>query len=184
MKKPFYLLLSLTFFAATIVSFSQQNSYAQVPKSASSPQETSLQTAEPQKNASIIEGVWLTQKKEKNAKIQISRCSGDASKYCGKIVWLESPTYEDGTQKVDRNNRDTSKRDRPLMGLNLLTNFDEIEKNKFWDNGKIYNPEDGDIYNCEINYYVKDNIEKLEVHGYVGITLFGKTQTWVRSSLD
>lgn len=185
MKKPFYLVLSFTFLAASTVSFTQQKSYAQVPKSASSTaQPASLQTTESQKNASVIEGVWLTQKSEKNAKIQISRCTDDKTKFCGKIVWLESPTHEDGSPKVDRNNPDTSKQDRPLVGLNLLTNFDEIEKNKFWGNGKIYNPEDGDIYSCEITYLVKDNIEKLEVHGYVGISLFGKTQTWVRSSLN
>ena len=42
---------------------------------------------------------------------------------------------------------------------------------------KIYNPEDGKEYNCKMT--LKDP-NTLEVRGYVGISLFGKTQTWTR----
>ncbi len=37
-----------------------------------------------------IKDIWLTQKEEKNAKMEIQECAGNPEKICGKIVWLES----------------------------------------------------------------------------------------------
>ena len=132
--------------------------------------------------SSKIEGIWLTQKEEKNAKVKITRCSKDATKFCGQIVWLESPTYKDGTPKIDRYNTFKEKKSRPLMGLEILSGFTEVDETH-WENGQIYNPEDGDTYKCEISYVVENDQEKLNLRGYVGIPLFGKTQTWIRATL-
>jgi uncharacterized protein (DUF2147 family) len=46
-----------------------------------------------------------------------------------------------------------------------------------WSDGKIYNPEDGKEYNCKMTL---EGPNTLLVRGYVGISLFGKTQTWTR----
>jgi uncharacterized protein (DUF2147 family) len=127
-----------------------------------------------------IKGVWLTQKDEKNAKIEIGECKGDPRKLCGKIVWLEEP-LRDGKPKTDLNNPASNLKERPLMGLELLKNFTKSDSTT-WENGKIYNPEDGETYSCTIRLTQDDNgNEVLEVHGYVGIELLGKTQYWIRS---
>tara|TARA_A100000171_G_C2067026_1_gene112844 strand:- start:54 stop:542 length:489 start_codon:yes stop_codon:yes gene_type:complete len=131
--------------------------------------------------SSKVEGTWLTQKEEKNAKIEIKRCVNNAELYCGKIVWLQTPNYEDGTPKVDRNNPSLALTDRPLLGLELLSNFSQSDETT-WEDGTIYNPEDGETYNCTITFIQEDGVDKLNVRGYVGFSLFGKTQTWVRSS--
>ena len=46
-----------------------------------------------------------------------------------------------------------------------------------WSGGRIYNPEDGKTYKCKLT--LKDD-NTLTVRGYVGLTIFGKTQYWTR----
>jgi len=116
-------------------------------------------------------GVWLTQGGK--SKVQIYDCG---RKLCGKIIWLKEPKNEAGTEKLDVNNPDEQLQKRKILGLGLLSDFvvDEYEDHA-WTSGKIYNPEDGDIYSC--NMELQDD-GSLEVHGYVGLPLFGKTQIW------
>lgn len=120
--------------------------------------------------ADDIIGTWLTGSEK--AKVQIFK-SGD--KYYGTIVWLRNPTYEDGTPKVDKNNPDKSKQGNTIVGLNMLKNFsfDEDE----WNGGTIYDPENGKLYSCKIS--IRDG-NKLDVRGYIGISLLGRTETWFK----
>jgi uncharacterized protein (DUF2147 family) len=46
-----------------------------------------------------------------------------------------------------------------------------------WDDGKIYNPKDGKTYSC---YMKVLNANTMEVKGYIGFSLIGKSQTWTR----
>jgi uncharacterized protein (DUF2147 family) len=120
-------------------------------------------------NADVILGTWLTASGK--AKVLIYK-QGDV--YNGKIVWLKEPLYPDGKPKVDKNNPDASKRNVPIMGYNLLKGFvfDEDE----WEDGTIYDPENGKTYSCTIKY--RDG--KLDLRGYIGISLIGRTQTWFK----
>lgn len=117
----------------------------------------------------IIIGTWLTASGK--AKVQIYK---ENSKYYGKIVWLKTPNYEDGTPKVDKHNPDAAKQKVPLMGLNMLKGF-EFDEDE-WENGTIYDPENGKTYSCYIKY--RDGM--LDLRGYIGLSLIGRTQTWFR----
>lgn len=128
---------------------------------------------------SLLEGKWYTTKPEKNAVIEIKKCTPDGDTYCGEIVELQTPNYPDGTPKIDKNNKNEKLRTRPILGIHLLTGFKKDGENS-WSEGKIYNPEDGDIYSCEITLKKDGETEFLDVRGYVGVPLFGKTQTWMR----
>jgi uncharacterized protein (DUF2147 family) len=50
--------------------------------------------------------------------------------------------------------------------------------NTEWSDGEILDPKNGKTYRCDIQ--LTDNGEKLNVRGYIGITLFGRSQTWER----
>jgi len=117
-----------------------------------------------------ILGVWTTE----NAKSQIQLYKS-GGKFFGKIIKLKDPLNEQGKPKVDKNNPDASKRNQPLIGLNVLRDlsFDEDE----WNGGRIYNPEDGKDYKCLMRL---PNSKKLEVRGFIGFSLIGKSQTWTR----
>ena len=126
-----------------------------------------------QNKADDIIGVWLTGGKEP-AKIQIYR-SGE--KFYGKIIWLKNPT-ENGKQRMDTNNPDETKRNNPVMGTVILSGF-RFDGDEEWKGGDIYDPESGKTYTSYM--YLKDT-NTLKVRGYVGISLFGRTETWTRTN--
>lgn len=121
--------------------------------------------------ADAILGNWLNE--EKDAKIQIYKTG---SAYFGKIVWLKNPNEADGTPKIDKKNNAAALRSRPIMNLVILTkfNFDDGE----WEDGEIYDPKSGKTYSSNM----KLKGDKLEIRGYVGISLLGRTTVWTRSN--
>jgi uncharacterized protein (DUF2147 family) len=133
---------------------------------------TSSNFAPTQNDADAILGVWLTG----TGKGKIKIFKGTDGKYHGKLVWLKEPKNPDGTIKVDKNNPDDSKKKTPLLGLQNLRNF-TYEGDKKWEGGQIYDPENGSDYSCKIEL-MDDNT--LEVRGFIGISLFGRTDVWKR----
>lgn len=127
-----------------------------------------------QVKADDIIGIWLTSGKEP-AKIQIFKSSG---KYYGKIFWLKNPT-NGGNAKVDNNNPDKGKQNQPIIGLVILKDF-SFDGDDEWEGGTIYDPESGKTYSCNLTLKNKNT---LHVRGYVGISLFGRTETWTKTIL-
>jgi uncharacterized protein (DUF2147 family) len=126
----------------------------------------------PKDNPGAVVGTWLNG--TKRGHVQIYEKGGT---YFGKLIWLKEPNDpETGKPKTDSKNQDASRRSRPLLNLPLMYNF-KYDGGNVWSDGKIYNPEDGKEYNCKMT--LKD-LNTLDVRGYVGISLLGKTQTWTR----
>jgi len=131
-----------------------------------------VQISQAQKfNADAILGTWLTGTQK--AAVTVYKENG---KYFGKISWLKTPLNEEGKAKMDKNNPDDKKKTVLLMGLNLLKDFVHNGEDK-WEKGTIYDPENGKTYSCKIT--MVDN-DKLDVRGFVGISMLGRTQTWIR----
>jgi uncharacterized protein (DUF2147 family) len=120
-------------------------------------------------------GVW--EPSHGKAKVKITKVG---NKYFGKIVWLKFPTYDDGTKKVDKNNPDPKMHETPLLGYKILKDFEYAGK-KTWENGTIYDPENGSTYNCVIKL---TNENTIEVRGYIGVSAIGRTDTWKRLSKE
>jgi len=119
-----------------------------------------------------IVGVWKNG--EGTGMVKIFK-NGD--KYQGKIVWLKVPNDpETGKPKLDKNHPDEKVRSRPVLGLINTWGF-VYKGDKTWDEGNIYDPKNGSTYDCTIR--MKDN-NTLEVRGYIGISLIGRTDTWTR----
>lgn len=118
-----------------------------------------------------LEGLWFNQ--EKTGKILITKAPN--GKFYGKVVWLKEP-LENGKPKVDRLNEDPKLRSRPRLGLPVLMNFVKDGDNKY-DEGTIYDPLNGKTYSCKITY----NGKTLDIRGYIGISLFGRTTVWSRA---
>jgi uncharacterized protein (DUF2147 family) len=118
-----------------------------------------------------LEGLWYND--IKSAKVEITR--GNDGKFYGKVVWLKEP-LKNGKPKVDELNEDPKLRSRPRLGLQLLNGFVKDGDNKY-DDGTIYDPLNGKTYSCKITY--KGNT--LDIRGYIGISLFGRTTVWSRA---
>ena len=129
--------------------------------------------ADKSKEQDSILGNWQTG--NKLAKVQIYK-SGD--KYFGKIIWLKEPNDKEGKPKTDILNPDKKLQQRPLMGLLMLKDF-VYDEDYVWKGGEIYDPKSGKTYSCKIT--LKDNGKTLNVRGYIGISLLGRTDVWTRA---
>ena len=122
-----------------------------------------------------ILGIWLNEDKDAHVNIYLEN-----DKYYGKIVWLKDPIDEEtGKPKLDDENNDESLRDRPVMGLLLLHDF-EFDGDDEWEDGKVYDPKNGKDYSCYMEFPDEDDKNKLKVRGYIGFSLLGRTTYWTR----
>ena len=116
-------------------------------------------------------GTWHSEGKE--SKIEIYK-KGD--RYFGKVAWV-SRKNADGSPVLDVNNPDAKLRSRPITGIVIMRDFKHAGKN-VWEDGKIYDPKNGKTYSCKMTLINKN---QLDVRGYVGISLIGRTTTWTRA---
>jgi uncharacterized protein (DUF2147 family) len=112
--------------------------------------------------ADKILGVFWSPKKD--AKIEIYK---KGSFYYGKSIWVASP-------RKDTENPNVVLQKREVLGIELLTNFKYNDGE--YSNGRIYDPESGKTYNCKMNLLGN----KLKVRGFIGISLFGRTEIFER----
>ena len=63
------------------------------------------------------------------------------------------------------------------IGMTIITGMHR--KDDVWSGGEILDPDSGTLYRCRIK--AVDSGRKLEVRGYIGIALIGRTQTWLRA---
>jgi uncharacterized protein (DUF2147 family) len=66
-------------------------------------------------------------------------------------------------------------KNKPILGLIILKGL--VKDGEIYDGGNITDPKNGKSYHCKIELDGKD---KLIVRGYIGIPLFGRSQTWIR----
>jgi uncharacterized protein (DUF2147 family) len=117
-------------------------------------------------------GVW--EPSNGKARVKIEKIG---NKYYGKIVWLKEPNDPATNQpKVDSKNQDASMRTVPLKGYRMLKDF-TYSGNSQWENGTIYDPENGSTYKCIIKM---TDANTLDIRGYIGIEALGRTDVWKR----
>lgn len=97
----------------------------------------------------------------KDGKIQIYK---KGTKYYGKTIWGKNPTK-------DVNNPDASLRNRDVIGLEFLKDF-EFDGDDEWIDGTVYDPQSGKTYSCKM--WLEDG--DLVLKGYIGFSLIGRSE--------
>jgi len=122
-------------------------------------------------NTQSVEGVWLSADGTGWIKIVLG-----AEGLIGSIAG--SPDDSGKRKPTDRDdlNPDPALRDRLLLGLIIMDGLTYAGEGK-WKNGRIYDPNSGKTYKCKLSL-VDENT--LELRGYIGISLLGRTETWTR----
>lgn len=115
-----------------------------------------------------ILGVWITPEKDS---IRIYKTGG---RFFGKPLVLPGQK-----QRLDVNNPDPVKRNRSLADVMILEDF--IYENGIWAKGRIYDPKNGKTYSCTIKL---QSDKEMIIRGYVGISLFGRSETWTRPAAN
>ena len=119
-------------------------------------------------NGDAILGTWVTDSGE--SKVEIVK---NGQIYAGKIVSLREPE-RDGKPAHDANNKNAALRERPLLGLEILSGFKHTSPG-LWTGGTAYSPRKGEAYAAELSV-TKDN--KLDVKVKDGI--LAKHVFWTR----
>jgi uncharacterized protein (DUF2147 family) len=70
------------------------------------------------------------------------------------------------------------RRNQPKVGLEIIRGGKKAEGKDVWEGGKILDPENGKEYSLRLT--PADGGRKLEVRGYIGAPILGRTQVWNR----
>jgi uncharacterized protein (DUF2147 family) len=68
------------------------------------------------------------------------------------------------------------RKDQPVVGMTILWGLKD--EGGVWKGGEILDPDNGKTYRCKMT--LSENGRELDVRGYIGISLIGRTQTWLR----
>lgn len=116
-------------------------------------------------------GVWKTIDDEtKQAKALVEISEGANGELSGKIIKL----FSNSDAVCDK--CDGPKKGQPIQGMTILTGLKK--EGEGWEGGKILDPKSGKIYSAKAQ--LVDGGAKLEVRGFLGVALLGRTQVWVR----
>ena len=116
-------------------------------------------------------GKWKTIDDETGKEKGVVEIYEHKGKVYGKIIEI----FEQNKKHLKCEKCEGDDKHKPILGLVIikgLTKNDDI-----YDGGKIVDPKNGKRYHCKITLVGKD---KLIVRGYIGIPLFGRSQTWIR----
>ena len=71
---------------------------------------------------------------------------------------------------------DGERKNQPIEGMTIM--WGVSKDGDVWDGGKILDPKSGKVYKVKLT--LTDGGQKLDVHGYIGFSLFGRSQVWER----
>jgi uncharacterized protein (DUF2147 family) len=131
----------------------------------------SAQSAEP-----TAEGLW-EQVDENTGKAESwFRITEKSGIYQGIIVKIFPKPGEDPHAKWLCTKCEGEERNAPVVGLALIKGM--RRQGLSYDSGTIMDPRDGTVYRALMN--LSPDGRKLEVRGFLGISLFGRSQIWNR----
>ncbi len=119
-------------------------------------------------------GTWKTIDDETGKPKSLVRITEENGILTGKIEKLFRPADQDQNPKCTA--CEGARKDQPLIGMTILSGLKK-DGNEY-TGGEIMDPAKGKTYKSKAQ--LKDNGSKLEVRGYIGAPMFGRSQTWVR----
>jgi len=118
-------------------------------------------------------GKWKTFDDKTGRPKSIVQIRDENGELTGKVLQvLESPA---GPHPVCRP-CEGERKDQPVEGMTIL--WGAKKDGDAWDGGEILDPENGKTYRVTLT--LLDSGQKLEVHGYIGISALGRSQIWRR----
>lgn len=123
-----------------------------------------------QTNPNAIVGTWESDQKDVRMEFFT-----DGNSVNAKLLWGNKIVEADNvTSKKDAKNPDPNLRSRNIVGIVSLTGLKWDGKE--YTDGKIYDPPSGKTYNCKA--WMEN--DKLQLRGFLGFSMMGRTVSWHR----
>ncbi len=119
-------------------------------------------------------GMWKSIDDETGKPKAMIRITDNQGQLEGRIEKLFRPADQEQNPKCDK--CDGARKDQPMVGMMILSGLKK--DGDAYSGGEILDPANGKVYRSKAT--LKDGGKKLEVRGYVGAPMFGRSQTWVR----
>ncbi len=116
-------------------------------------------------------GKWKTIDDETGKPLSIVEVFEKNHKVYGKVLEILNPVNRN--RVCEKCSGEDS--NKPILGLTVIKGLTKVGDE--YTKGKILDPKNGKLYSC---YITLENQDKLKVRGYIGISLFGRTQYWIR----
>ena len=117
-------------------------------------------------------GLWKTVDDSTGKVKSVVRIWEERGKLYGKVQNLVDPVDPNPTCRDCTGDR----KGKPVIGLQIL--WDLQKDHDGWSGGTILDPESGKTYKCLVS--LEDGGMKLKVRGFIGLSLLGRTQYWLR----
>lgn len=119
-------------------------------------------------------GLWKSIDDHTGKAKSLIRISETDGQFSGKVEKLFRGPGEEPDPKCDKCS--DARKDQPIIGMTILSGLKKHDDE--YSGGEILDPANGKLYKSKMS--VVDGGKKLNVRGYIGAPLFGRTQTWVR----
>ena len=119
-------------------------------------------------------GLWKTIDDETKTEKSYVRIADGGGVITGKIEKIIDPAKQG--DKCDKCT--DSRKDQLILGMTIIEGVKKNADEAYWDGGSILDPNNGKVY--KVRMTPKDGGKVLEVRGYFGMPLLGRTQTWLR----
>jgi uncharacterized protein (DUF2147 family) len=120
-------------------------------------------------------GLWRTIDDKTGKERSLIRITEASGVYEGKVEKLLNRQPDDDPDNLCRK-CEGARKDQPVIGMTIL--WDLKRDGDQYTGGEILDPKNGKIYRAKMKLI--DGGRKLEVRGFIGISLLGRSQTWVR----
>lgn len=118
-------------------------------------------------------GLWKTIDDDTGKPKALIRITENNGELRGKI---EKLFLDIGEKSPKCDKCEGAQKDQPIIGMTILSGMKQ-EGTEYGD-GQILDPANGKVYKSKMS--LADNGKKLNVRGYIGMPMLGRTQTWLR----
>ena len=122
-------------------------------------------------------GAWHSIDDETKKPKAVIRISTNASGVMSGVVEKALDPKPGAEPNCDKCTDD--RKGKPKVGMEIIRGGKKVDGKDVWEEGKILDPENGTDYRLRLTPV--DGGKKLEVRGYVGTPMLGRTQTWIRA---
>ncbi len=119
-------------------------------------------------------GLWRTIDDETKTEKSLVRITEAGGVMTGKVEKIADPAKANANCDKCSDER----KDQPVLGMTILRGVKPSSDAGTWEGGDILDPNNGKIYKVRLKPV--DGGKQMEVRGFIGVALLGRTQTWVR----